>query len=986
MVSRKLQILPWPLFFPFLVVIAVIPIAIYFGTNSKRAIHPDLTPDPDYIPIGLPSTAGYQWSRTLYQDNTYRYSIFWNITNQGTDNELIDMTTVLTAPSDLSDPNALALAWVGIGWGRSMLEADFTICHMDVEKLKLGNQTLAADVHEHYTQKKYAAPLKWKSPHNITKGLEGGYQNGQFICHWQRKTKSDIAVLNSVNVADTIDMLWAFNPRSGWNYRGETFSYHQENHRGKLRADLTSGNIVQIPTFTLLEKQVHGGGMATIWLIIFPLSIFYARYLRSTYRWIVVHITIQCLGIVAMIAFLALILSNYINMSIPHAVVGFVIFGLIAAQISLGVFNALGLMIEKYDRIRKYIQRFHYLIGATLMLLCAAQVGLGLDILYPWIEPRVPGLWVAYWALLGVWLGAFIFAEIWHQTKMKRKDPGIHQVEVIKANMKPNGPDMKGKNGRVVDVPLDNLTSDNLLSPTTRTFSWASLNQAILDGELLVVGNRRYVYDISQWIKSHPGGQIILYAVAGTDISNDYFHEAGFDASEFTPKKAIPQQKNNRTLDVKNVHRESSIVPKRPRDSAIELFQSQFTQSQLTEEDWKKILRSRRTHVHSRLAIQKLASLLIGELPPPAYELAPSDEFDPQEYRRYTITVKTLLTTNAIRTPVYSLRLCHIYPHTAVGTPPPILPGQSIEVQARIDGEWVSRYYTPVSGDMSAFEIDVKVIPDGLMSKWLAKLKPGDRQLKVRGPFGAPIVGPGRVVPGCGPVRVVHGARDNGIPEEIVFIAAGSGLSPFIQAVKHLLLPIGHPLMIAAEHHPAAEDELPLYPGDFVYPTYHYNDGWALGQVAHTGATGIFPLPVTFPPHYDSTRPFKITLINCVHSLDDVYGGEVFTGAKLAYPDLIDVHHFVEALQPRDVARDDGVEFGTLHAGRLDPGKLMEVLGRHRWGEEAQDGGLATKCMVCGPPSFNMMVMDTLQEAGATAAEVAVLLPDRYVGPEALGA
>ena len=465
--------------------------------------------------------------------------------------------------------------------------------------------------------------------------------------------------------------------------------------------------------------------------------------------------------------------------------------------------------------------------------------------------------------------------------------------------------------------------------------------------------------------------------------SNDYFHEAGFDASEFIPKKAIPAQKGQRSRDIRAPQPESTIVPRRPRESAIELFQSQFNQSQLTEEDWKKILRSRRTHVHTRLAIQKLASLLIGELPPPSYQITPADAFDANEFRRFAITQKTLLTANNIRTPVYSLRLCHIYPHTTVGTPPAILPGQSIEIQARIDGEWVSRYYTPLAGDMNAFEISVKVVPDGLMSKWLVKQKPGDRQFKVRGPFGAPIVGPGRVMPGCGVVRGAHGGRENGIPDEIVMIAAGSGLSPFIQAIKHMLLPLGQPLMIAAEHFPAADDELELYPGDFVYTTYHYNDGWALGTVAHTGQNGIFPLPVTFPPFHDSNRRFKITLINCVHSLDDVYGGEVFTGAKLSYPDLIDVHHFVEALEPRDVARDDGIEFGTLHSGKVDREKLLQVLGRKSWGEETPEGGVVTKCIVCGPPTFNSLVVDALTDAGATQAEIAVLLPDRCVGVEA---
>lgn len=60
-----------------------------------------------------------------------------------------------------------------------------------------------------------------------------------------------------------------------------------------------------------------------------------------------------------------------------------------------------------------------------------------------------------------------------------------------------------------------------------KSFTWKTLGDAIADGAMYVVADGRYVYDISQWVTSHPGGRIILHSVCGTDISNDYFHEAG---------------------------------------------------------------------------------------------------------------------------------------------------------------------------------------------------------------------------------------------------------------------------------------------------------------------------------------------------------------------------------------------------------------------------------------------------------------------------
>lgn len=115
---------------------------------------------------------------------------------------------------------------------------------------------------------------------------------------------------------------------------------------------------------------------------------------------------------------------------------------------------------------------------------------------------------------------------------------------------------------------------------------------------LLVVADGRFVYDMSKWIFSHPGGQQILLMVAGTDITSDYFNEAGYDAAEFTPPPLFPEQDSRRQAV-------SLLPPAEPVPSSqISLASESFTNVAslvLTQTDWYRISRARRTHVHTKV-------------------------------------------------------------------------------------------------------------------------------------------------------------------------------------------------------------------------------------------------------------------------------------------------------------------------------------------------------------------------------------------------
>ena len=61
---------------------------------------------------------------------------------------------------------------------------------------------------------------------------------------------------------------------------------------------------------------------------------------------------------------------------------------------------------------------------------------------------------------------------------------------------------------------LEQATANATGNATAKTlFTWQDIDNALHQGQLYVVAKGRYVYNINQWIFSHPGGQIVLNQV-----------------------------------------------------------------------------------------------------------------------------------------------------------------------------------------------------------------------------------------------------------------------------------------------------------------------------------------------------------------------------------------------------------------------------------------------------------------------------------------
>ncbi|KNC96704.1 uncharacterized protein SPPG_07915 [Spizellomyces punctatus DAOM BR117] len=859
-------------------------------------------------------------------------------------------------------------AWIGFGFGPSMLTSDMLILYANPNTKRILFT-------ESDPSKKYSPPVPSAHKILVTDGLLQTVVDNTIVFEFRRPIRPSDNNHWNIDIDEEFSVIWAFNADPDERGKDGYLFYHGERNRGRHLINFLNG-ANRIVNDGMRSKEAHGIGMFVSWCILMPFGLFWSRYMKSRPGWMRIHIATQTLATLLTIIFCSIIIAalrpedprntprseNHDLRS--HPLLGLILFPLIMTQAFLGTYNRLGLSVEWIKR-HKWFRILHSWIGKALVFTGFVQSGLGIDIMYPLEETyfRGKGQWIFFAIVCVFWMGLFVGSEAvgWWNRRRTLQVSGKKVNAWYTPGKQTTPPAVKEELSKTSqDLALNHSTPSKPL----QKYTWGDIDSAILAGELLVVANGQYVYDISRWVSSHPGGQLIMYTVAGTDITNDYFGEAGVDPDEFLRREnvsdgidrasVLPEingksNLNNSLPRVRTLPRRKTLMEaSSPRSSSA--APPTYGSTSFTEQEWRLIQKSRRTHSHTNAALARLSTLLVGEI------TGSSATWIPAQYHRYALVSSTLLTPPSHSSPIYKLKFTILYPHTATN-PPHFVPGQAIQLSTRINNTIHTRFYTPINGSMGSFEIIVKHT-GGPVSSFLTRSKEGERQWKFRGPCGVGTFS-------THPSRPLSSTQS--IPEKILYISAGSALVQALQFLSTLFLPAQVPLQVFQSYSPQNPDELALSPSDQVLVHSHSYDGWAEGRNITTNESGVFPLGVTYPPC--GALPV-VTLLSCVHSVDDCIGRELIEGACLAYPGQLRVMWVLSTPAPKASFSDSCI----VHEGRLDQAVLDQALNVAGWNRTMSDA--SQKILVCGPKPFEGFVYESLVDGlGVSHAEVCVL-PD----------
>ncbi|KAL7933901.1 hypothetical protein V8C35DRAFT_327382 [Trichoderma chlorosporum] len=312
------------------------------------------------------------------------------------------------------------------------------------------------------------------------------------------------------------------------------------------------------------------------------------------------------------------------------------------------------------------------------------------------------------------------------------------------------------------------------------------------------------VYDVSKYVRDHPGGADVLIDVAGTDATTAY-EEVGHseDADGIlksyligTAKGAheVIRPKTVRLVQNTAESPKSTMLPLStiatitlaaiPIAGGLSLLLASSGQPSQLSSRWLPTVHLPQGGFSNGFLVASLLCGTVGgfvgaqlskftqidsgftKYPPhmKSRNVAKSNPqlargwLEPKEYKSLPLIRKDTLSPNVF---LFVFQLPN--PTDVIGIPI----GQHVAIKATIDGTEVSRSYTPVSNnaDLGRLELVIKCYPDGLLTgKHLANLKVGD-QVLFRGPKGA--------------MRY-----KKGLCKKIGMVAGGTGITPMYQLIR----------------------------------------------------------------------------------------------------------------------------------------------------------------------------------------------------------
>ncbi|KAJ5305720.1 hypothetical protein PENANT_c041G10927 [Penicillium antarcticum] len=206
---------------------------------------------------------------------------------------------------------------------------------------------------------------------------------------------------------------------------------------------------------------------------------------------------------------------------------------------------------------------------------------------------------------------------------------------------------------------------------------------------------------------------------------------------------------------------------------------------------------------------------------------------EPKNYKKLPLVKKDQLSSNVFRF-VFELPSSR----DVIGLPI----GQHVAIKAMVNGAAVSRSYTPTSNnlDLGRLELVIKCYPDGLLTgQYLAALEVGDK-VEFRGPKGG---------------MKYH----NGLCKKIGMIAGGTGITPMYQLIRAICEDDRDTTEISLIYANRSEEDILLrreletfaraYPKNFKlwYMLDHPSEDWAYGKGYVTPEVMAARLPAAAP-------------------------------------------------------------------------------------------------------------------------------------------
>ncbi|CAG8542019.1 2813_t:CDS:10 [Paraglomus occultum] len=640
------------------------------------------------------------------------YSIRWNIQNEDI-NFMVDFGALN--------------GWFGMGFGSEdggMIGADFIIT-----TVKNGNATV-----ENYKSVGYNRPV-----------LDSN-QDVKFVK--ATETASSVKVefarslaASSPNRKEIIRGSMPFIIAYGTD--SDNIGYHMNNRRSVTVNFFTAQSDVSIDSKQRQIRLAHGIGMIIAWSFIFPISIFLVRFYKHTFGYLQLHRNLQILGGFLVAIFGTAAIASLITFKRRHNVIGLILYSFTFFELILGLITLWGQ--RRFESVNEGIPRFlkraHRYVGASMMVLAVYNQYLGIQLYAELYSINFEPYGIAYAVYTSFVILLFLLAQLWKTTnggfisKFQRKKPVSEGKETLQVHV---------ANEKLVGLP---------------EWSWDEVNERVQRGAFLVVCDG-FVADIRKWFNEHPGGTKILERVIGTDITNDFYN---------THKLTQQEDEDDGLQDVQiYCHEQPAPLVSPILGKYSQLWQHHNIHSSFRQRKLSKVIDSTNMnlfhklrapiakHTHSAFATVQFSKMIVAKIADDHYSVASDEDstrfesyFRPQShpyfeqdlaknpgrrvFRRYQLSDKTWVNASE-QYPVIKFTFTKIHQSQRfVGDR--FLPGDYVELQARVKEQVVVRSYTPLEGRMStSFSIYVKVYPTGLMSRHLRKQRIG-YEVKVRGPF-----------------------------------------------------------------------------------------------------------------------------------------------------------------------------------------------------------------------------------------------------------